>query len=566
MDLSVELRRRAMADRHPDWPCKTLAGYLDWASETFAQRPLVITDGQTLSYDDVVRQSQQIAVVLRDAGIGAGDKVAMLLPNIPIAVPLLFAFWRLGAVTVPINTLYRSDELAFVLRQSECKCLITVPSYHGQDFFAMLSELMPDWQAGSHDGFPDLQRIIVHDGVGDGSLAALMAAVTQDAAAAVADAARPSDPAVIMYTSGTTGVPKGVVQTHDNLLRAAYAGAYHKAFEPGRRAVFSLPLYHVFGLVVGLLSSLVVGGAIIPLPKFDAVAMLEAIGCHRATYLMAVPTMSIALLDAAERGDYDLSSLNAVHNASALTPTWVWQALHDRFGVEEIFTSYGQTETTATIVCTAPGDPLGLVSTRVGRAVLGGAAGMADAGGLVAEFKTIDPLTCADLPTGTMGEICTRGPMNSLGYYKNEAETAKLFIGDGWLRTGDLGIIGDDGYFQLTGRAKELYKSGGENVSPKEVEEMLMQHPGVSQAFVVGLPDERWGEIGCAWIVRDAAASGLSAEDVIAFAKQNIARFKVPKDVCFITADDLPKTGTGKVQKNRLRDLALATRRVTEAA
>lgn len=566
MNGSVEARRQAMVDRHPHWISTTLDRYLDRAASDFGDRPLVLTDSESLTYNQVAELSWRLTAVLQNAGIGAGDKVGILMPNIPIAVPLLFAIWRRGAVTVPINTLYRADELAFVLRHSECKCLITVPNFNGQDFFSLLEGLMPNWRQGDFDGFPDLRSVMVHDGNVRESLCGLMEEVGDLEGKRPESSASSDDPAVIMYTSGTTGVPKGVVQTHDNLLRAAYGGAFHKAFEPGRRAIFSLPLYHVFGLVVGLLSSIVVGGAIIPLPKFDAKAMLAAIGKHRATYLMAVPTMSIALLEEAERGNYDLSSLNTVHNASALTPTWVWQALRDRFGVTEIFTSYGQTETTATIVCTAPGDSLEIVSSCVGRAVLGGVAGIEHAGGLVAEFKTIDPETGADLPPNTVGEICTRGPMNSRGYFKNDEETAKLFLPGGWLRTGDLGVIRDDGYFQLTGRAKELYKSGGENVSPKEVEEMLTQHPGISQAFVVGLPDERWGEVGCAWIVRSAEGDTLTAEDVISFAKRNIARFKVPKQVFFIEADDLPKTGTGKVQKNKLKDIAISQREsATEA-
>jgi fatty-acyl-CoA synthase len=560
MRESVEASRRAMADRHPNWPLTTLDRYFDRAARDFSERPLVLTDDVTLTYRNVEELSLRLAVTLKNAGIGPGDKVGILIPNIPFAVPLLFAIWRQGAVTVPINTLYRADELTYVLRHSECKCLITVPSFNGQDFIALLDEIMPNWREKDFKGFPDLRSVIVHNGNDLGTLGDEAGEVSDDPAESHSE---PDGPAVIMYTSGTTGAPKGVVQTHDNLLRAAYGGAFHKAFEPGRRAIFSLPLYHVFGLVVGVLSSIVVGGAIIPLPKFDPKAMLTAIGRHRATYLMAVPTMSIALLEEAERSSYDLSSLNTVHNASALTPTWVWQALRDRFGVTEIFTSYGQTETTATIVCTAPGDSLDTVSTCVGRAVVGGVAGIPEAGGLVAEFKMIDPETGADLPPGIPGEICTRGPMNSLGYYKNEEETAKLFLPGGWLRTGDLGVIREDGYFQLTGRAKELYKSGGENVSPKEVEEMLVQHPGISQVFVVGVPDDRWGEVGCAWIVRSGEGSALTADEVIAFAKQNIARFKVPKQIFFIDADDLPKTGTGKVQKNKLKDAALRNMRTS---
>jgi len=567
MDTSVEARRRFIASRHPEWQPTTLAAYLDRATAEFGPQPFVITDSETLSYDDAAQRSKDIARVLRAAGVTRGDKVGVLMPNLPIAVPILFAIWRLGAVTVPINTLYRAEELAFVLRQSETKCLITVPSFNTQDFYGLLDGMMPGWRKGDFAPFPNLRKVIVHDDNADNpqSLTHLINRARQDKADAPPVAAAPFEPAVIMYTSGTTGVPKGVVQTHDNLLRAAYSGAYHKAFQPGRRAIFSLPLYHVFGLVVGLLASMVVGGAIIPLTKFDPRAMLEAITRHRATYLMAVPTMSIALLEQFEKGDYDMSSLNAVHNAAALTPRWVWQALEDRFGVKEIFTSYGQTETTATIVCTAPGDSMEILCSSIGRAVMAGAAGIPELGGAVAEFKTVDPITGEDLPQGKAGEICTRGPMCVPGYHNNPEETKKLYLPGGWLRTGDLGFIREDGYFQLTGRAKELYKSGGELVSPKEVEEMLTQHPAISQAFVVGLPDERWGETGCAWIVLNGTQA-LSEDEVIAFAKKNISGFKVPKSVFFITDEHLPKTGTGKVQKNKLIALALERKGAARAS
>jgi fatty-acyl-CoA synthase len=369
--------------------------------------------------------------------------------------------------------------------------------------------------------------------------------------------AAPHAPAVIMYTSGTTGTPKGVLLTHDNLLRAAYAGAYHQAFEDGRRAVFSLPLYHGFGLVVGLLSGLVVGGAIIPLTRFNAAAMLEAIGRHRATYLMGVPTMTVAMLEQSKQHTYDLSSLTAIHSAAAPTPTWVWRAIQQDFGCSEVFTSYGQTETTATIVCTQPGDPIDIVAKTQGTIVLAGVAGLAAHGGRIAEFKTIDPETGEDLPQGAGGELCTRGPMNSQGYFRAPEETAKIMLPGGWLRTGDLGQFLPDGNLFLTGRSKDLYKSRGELISPKEIESALTSHPAISQAYVVGVPDEKLGECGAAWLVLSEAAP-LSEEEVLAFLRSRLSSYKIPRDVWFVAAEALPKTSTGKVQKSRLPALTYA--------
>jgi fatty-acyl-CoA synthase len=272
---------------------------------------------------------------------------------------------------------------------------------------------------------------------------------------------------------------------------------------------------------------------------------------------MGVPTMTIAMMEQAKAQPYDLSSLTAVHSAAAPTPSWVWRDIRQTFGCEEIFTSYGQTETTATIVCTQPGDPIDVVAETQGCIVLAGVAGIPEQGGRIAEFKTIDPETGADLPPGSAGELCTRGPLNSLGYFRRPKETAQLFLPGGWIRTGDLGQFRPDGNLFLTGRSKELYKSRGELVSPKELEQLATAHPAIVQAFFIGMPDDRWGECGCAWIV-PAEGESVSAEEVVSWLSTRVAGYKLPRDVWFIANAELPKTGTGKVQKNILREMALA--------
>jgi len=556
---SVASRRQAMADRHPAWQSWTLHAYLDWTLADFADRPLVITDGEVLDYGSTVALSRQLASGLTARGIAAGDRVGLVMANDPMTVPLLFAIWRVGAVAVPINTLYRPDELAYAVREAGCAILVTMRSFGSRDFPAMLDDVLPGWKDGTCADAPELKGGLVFDRNAPGSF---VQELCQDAEAGEIDVpVAVDDLAVIMFTSGTTGSPKGVSITHDNLMRAAYAGAYHQAFQDGRRAVFSLPLYHGFGMVVGLLSGMVVGGAIVPLLKFDPHAILTAIGRHRATYLMGVPTMTIALLEQAEKGgsageSYDFSSLTAIHSAAAPTPSWVWKKIQATFGCEEIITSYGQTEVTATVVCTSPGDTIEVVSETQGRIVEAGVAGMPDQGGRIAEFKTIHPETGADLPWGSPGELCCRSPLNSKGYFRRPEATAELFLPGGWVRMGDLGQFREDGNLFLTGRSKELYKSRGELVSPKELEQLLTRHPEISQAFFIGMPDDRYGECGCAWVVR-AAGSTISPETIGAFLAGQVAAYKLPRDVWFIEDENLPKTGTGKVQKARLRDMAL---------
>jgi fatty-acyl-CoA synthase len=540
---SVEHRRAAMERRHPAWVPMPLDRYLAFAARDFADRPLIITDDGSMTYAEVDAEASRIAQMLRDRGVKTGDRVALLMANYPITVALLFGIWRAGATAVPLNTLYRPEELGFVLRQSAPQLLIAMTRFLKRDFAAEIASILPE---GVDLLLYDPEAPATSD---------LIAAIDSVSAIAPASEAGPAGaPAVIMYTSGTTGSPKGVVLTHDNLLRAAYAGAHHQAFEDGRRAIFSLPLYHGFGLVVGLLSGLVVGGSIVPLPRFDPRAMLAGIARHRATYLMGVPTMTVAMLEIAEQEAFDLSSLTAIHSAAAPTPSWVWGRIQYVFGCSEIFTSYGQTEATATIICTQPGDPIEVVATTQGIIVKGGVSGIPERGGDIAEFRIVDPETGADSPAGVPGEIWTRGPMNSLGYLDRPADTAALFA-HGWLRTGDRGYFREDGNLLLTGRTKELFKSRGELVSPKEIEEVITTHPAVREAYVIGMPDERYGECGCAWLVA-AGPVAPTAGEVTEYLATLLPRYKMPRDIWFIDGAELPKTGTGKVQKNLLRERA----------
>ncbi|MDB5972817.1 MAG: AMP-dependent synthetase [Hydrocarboniphaga sp.] len=554
MSRTITERRQAIADRHPAWDEMSLADYLDRTVADYGDRPLVITDAKTLTYAGVCEQSKSIAAGLAGLGVRPGDRVGLLMANYPLTVSLLFGIWRAGAVAVAINTLYGSAELEYVLRESGCSVLISMARFGSRRFDRDLDSRLPGWRTGDCKQLPELKAGFIYDADAPGDFLDSFSIHGEPT-----PALSPRDPAVIMFTSGTTGSPKGVLQTHDNLLRAAYAGAYHQAFQDGRRAVFSLPLYHGFGLVVGLLSGMIVGGSIVPLLRFEPDTLLSAVERHRATYLMGVPTMTIALMEQAKLKSYELSSLNAVHSAAAPTPSWVWREIKKILGCDEIFTSYGQTEVTATIVCTRPGDSIEVVAETQGCIVEAGIAGLADHGGRICEFKTIDPVTGADLPAGTSGELCTRGPMNSLGYFRRPEETAKLFLPGGWVRTGDLGQFRPDGNLFLTGRSKELYKSRGELVSPKELEQLVTTHPAVAQAFFIGMPDDRWGEIGCAWIVRSDGQE-IDDNELRAWLATRVAGYKMPRDIWFVLESDLPKTGTGKVQKNALKEMALSQR------
>lgn len=546
-------RRAAIARQYPEWRRQTLDRAFARAADRYGDRPHVFSGETVLTYSDVRDQSEAYARGLRARGIGPGDRVALIMGNHSEFVPLAYAVWRLGATLIPVNFAFQSEELGYVIRQSQCRCVITMDTFRGLDYLAMLDSLAPGWDDGQTTVFPNLSSVIVHGQARPGmpTVDDILAIGRADAVPLAENPAGPDDAAVIMYTSGTTGQPKGVLQSHDNLLRNGYAAALHRGFEDGRRIIFALPLYHAFGLVMGVLACTWVGGAVIPQLVFDPLETVRLIEKHKVSDALFVPTMAMAVIEHPAVGDHDLTSFFSCLSAAAATPRWVWQRMIEGLGLTELITGYGMTELSAATTLTDPDGTLDQLTDTVGRIINGGAAGIAEIGGLVAEYRTCDPYSGEMLADGAEGELVCRSPMATSGYFELPERTAELFLEGGWLRSGDLGRILPDGFMQLTGRSKELYKSGGELVAPKEVEDILIAHDAVSQAYVIGIPDDRWGEIGGAWIVPADGAEATDAE-LIAWCQARLAKFKWPRHVFFTTADGLPTTPTGKVQKFEL--------------
>lgn len=551
MTTSIEARRESLRERFPVWLPRTLAEWLDLCAERYGDRPLVLTDDTRLSYADVAAESRRLADGLAALGVRPGDRVAMVMANYPQFVTVKFAIARVGAIAVPLNFLYRHDELRYVLADSGCRVVVTMTEFRGLEYQSMLDGIAPGWDS-PRPATPWTAVLLDTDGrarPGRLTVAGLAALGDQNRGSSAGLVVDPHDAGDMLYTSGTTGSPKGVLVTHDAVLRTAYASALTRAYEDGRRILFSLPCYHMFGYVEGLLSVMFVGGAIVPQTTFSAEGYFAGIERHRANDILCVPTMAVAMLESEARRRYDLDSLTAILCGSAPAPIWLWRRIEADFGVSEIVTGYGMTECGGAMTLTRPEDPLHLTSETAGKPKMAGAASVPGTDALVV-YKAVDPETGEDLPIGEEGELVSSGPTAMLGYWNRPEETAAT-LRDGWLSSGDLGRVRADGYLQVTGRSRELYKSGGELVMPKEIEDLLAARDEISQVFAVGLPDDRWGEIGCVVVV-PAPGVALTESDVLDICRAKLARFKVPKRVVFYRAQDLPTTATGKVQKFKL--------------
>ncbi|MGH3119459.1 MAG: class I adenylate-forming enzyme family protein [Streptosporangiaceae bacterium] len=569
----ADRRRSELEARHRPWRPQTLPGFLGEVAAQFPDRPFVIGEEETLSYADLAARSARLARGLIARGVQTGERVALVMPNGPDMIAARFAVAQAGAVAVPVSFRLHAHELAQVLQQSGASALITMEEFREINALEALDRIAPDWEQlspaspGQHGaaGLPALRLIVTVPRGAEparpglltlGALGTRPDPALDRALAARTATASAQDVTTVFYTSGTTGLPKGVLSTHDMELRSAYGSAYARAFEEGRRIMFALPLNHVFAYIEGLLASMFVAGSVVVQSVFDPDASLAAIGRHQVGEALFVPTMSLAVVQAARRSRHDLSSLHSVMSAASSAPASLWHDLRDVLGAEQLVTAYGMSETSAATTFTRVGGPVEDLEHTVGWPKPGGIAGDPGLGGALAEYKAVDQITGEDLPAGRAGELVARGPIVCRGYFRQPGATAAATLPDGWLRSGDLGYIRKDGALVLTGRAKEVYKCGGELVMPAEVEAFLTGRPDIVQAYLVGVPDARMGEVGCAWVV-PAEDAKLDPEEVISYCRAQLARYKVPQYVMVTSAAELPLTVSGKVQKFRLAERAV---------
>ncbi len=514
---------------------ETIGANLDRTVAAFGDREALVDvpTGRRWTYREFDADVRRLASGLLALGLRPGDRVGIWSPNTPEWTLVQYATARIGAILVTINPAYRVEELEYVLTQSGARTVIAAASFKTSDYAGMLDDV--------RGRCPELQDVVI---VGSPSWEALAATESDDAAlAGVATGLTPDDPINIQYTSGTTGFPKGATLTHTNILNNGYFVGEGVGYTEHDRVCIPVPFYHCFGMVMGNLACTSHGAAmVIPAPGFDPADTLRAVAEERCTSLYGVPTMFIAELALEDLDSYDLSSLRTGIMAGSPCPEVVMRQVIEQMNMGEVAICYGMTETSPVSTQTSPTDTLAQRTGTVGTA------------GPHLEIKVVDPDTGEVLPRGEPGELCTRGYSVMAGYWNDEAKTAEVLDAEGWMHTGDIAVMDEQGYVAITGRIKDMVIRGGENIYPREIEEFLYQHPDVVDAQVVGVPDERYGEELMAWLrIRDGAETP-TAESIREFCAGRIAHYKIPRHVAVV--DEYPMTVTGKVRKIELRERA----------
>ncbi len=513
------------------WP--SIPHLLDDCVARHGDKAAVIEGDLRLTYSDLKERVVAVARGLLSRGIERGDRIAIWAPNGWQWIVAALASHSVGAAIVPLNTRFRADEVGYILGKARPRAVFVQRRFLGTDYVALLAE------AG------DVPAVTIDDadpGAGT-TWSALIAAGEAVPAAEVAArvaALGPDDVCDIMFTSGTTGHPKGVIGRHFQALRAFHRFGTDGGFRSDERHAVVNPFFHALGYKLGWLMSMMFGATTYPLAVFDARAMLELVARERITMLPGPPTIYQALLAQPDRAGFDLSSLHICITGTTTLPSSLIDRMRIEFGFETILTGYGLTECTALATMTRPGDDVRTIIETSGRAVPD------------VEVAVFGPEGEA-LPAGAIGEIRVRGYNVMDGYFEDPEATAATITPDGWLLTGDLGSLDEGGNLRIEGRLKDMYIVGGFNAYPAEIENALLGHPAVAEVAVIGMPDERLGEVGLAFVVRHQQVAATE-DEVIAWARPRMANYKLPRAVRFV--DELPRNASGKVLKTRLREIA----------
>ncbi len=513
---------------------QTIPDNLDATIARFGDREALVdvVQGVRWTYAEFGEQVDRVARSCLAAGLGKGDRAGIWAPNLAEWTVVQYATAKVGVILVNINPAYRTHELDYVLKQAGISFLFAVERFKTSEYAQMVEEV--------RGGRPDL-REVVYFGT-DGWNAFLDRGdreATDEQVRAVQAGLSPDDAINIQYTSGTTGFPKGATLSHRNILNNGYLVGELCRYTETDRVCIPVPFYHCFGMVMGNLACTTHGACmVIPAPGFDPALTLAAVEAERVTSLYGVPTMFIAEWSLPNFADYDLSTVRTGIMAGSPCPATMMTKLIDA-GIDEMTICYGMTETSPVSTQTRTDDSFERKVGTVGRVCPH------------LEIKVVDPLTGETLPRGVAGEFWTKGYSVMLGYWEQPDKSAEVLV-DGWMRTGDLAVMDETGYVQITGRIKDMVIRGGENVYPREIEEFLYTHPDIVDAQVIGVPDEKYGEELCAWIRMRDGATPLDAAAVREFATGKLAHYKIPRYVKVV--DDFPMTVTGKVRKVEMRE------------
>lgn len=539
----------------------TAGKLLERTAELFPDHEAVVYPerGLRYTYAEFDRLCRQTAKGLMKLGVEKGDHVAIWASNIPEWLAAQFATAKIGAVLVTINTNFQIAELDYLLAHSDVTSLIIMDSYRQTSYVEMVNKLIPELKTCERGRlrskrYPFLRTVLY---IGDqrppgmhrwDSLLKDAESVTDAALDGRMDSLDKDDCIHMQYTSGTTGFPKGVMLSHFNIVNNAANTAECMKLTPSDRLCIPVPFFHCFGCVLGVLACVSAGAAMIPIEQFSPPAVLKTVEQEACTALHGVPTMFIALLNDSRFSEYDLSHVRTGIMAGSPCPAEVMKEVIGKMGMAGITIAYGQTEASPVITQTRTDDPFERRVETAGRALPH------------IEIKIVRPGTSQEAARGEQGELCTRGYHVMKGYYKNQEATEEAIDKDGWLHTGDLAVMDEDGYCKITGRLKDMLIRGGENIYPREIEEMLYRHPAVADVQVVGVPDPKYGEEAAAWIrLKDGQIA--SPEDIRTFCKEHIARYKVPRYVLF--TDEYPMTASGKIQKFKLREKTIEELKLT---
>jgi fatty-acyl-CoA synthase len=534
----------------------TLGGMLERQAALFPKKDFIAFADRNLrfTYADFDRRVNTLARGLLGIGIGRGDHVGIWATNVPDWLTYLFAASKIGAITVTVNTAYRSTELDYLVRQSDIKALCMIDGSRDIDYVQIVNELIPE--LATHERgrlasarFPRLRAVVFmgpekHRGMYTTPELLLLGSHTRDGEVERISAALDCHDVINMqYTSGTTGFPKGVMLTHHNILNNGFHIGERQKFTDAERVCVPVPLFHCFGLVLAIMAIVTHGATAVVVETFDPLLVLASVQKERCTALYGVPTMFIAELNHPMFRMFDLTSLRTGIMAGSPCPTEIMKRVISEMHASEITIAYGLTESSPVMSQTSTDDPLELRVSTVGQHLPG------------VEVRIVDPETNAEVPHGTQGEVVCRGYSIMKGYYKMPEATAAAIDKDGWLHSGDLGTEDDNGYFKITGRIKDMIIRGGENVYPKEIEEYLLTMPGVKDVQVAGIASPKYGEaVGAFVILKEGAAA--TEDDVRDFCRGKISRFKIPKYIFFVSS--FPMTASGKIQKYKLREMGPA--------